>query len=64
MHLLIYHGIYNILVENCTMDSCELIFMQCRNAKIIVLCFFLENKQGYQMMQVVIECITISKECN
>ena len=32
----IYHGIYNILVENCTMHSCELIFMQCRNAKIIV----------------------------
>ena len=31
----IYHGIYNILVENCTMHSCELIFMQCRNAKII-----------------------------
>ena len=28
--------IYNILVENCTMHSCELYFMQCRNAETIV----------------------------
>ena len=54
--LYIYNDIYNILVENCTMHSCELYFMQCRNAETIVSQFFLENKQDYPKMQAVIKC--------
>ena len=60
MHLPIHN---DILVENCIMYSCEMYFMQCRNAETIVSYFFLENKQDYPMMQAIIS-VTISKECN